>query len=91
MLFELGMIVHTPGFEGVAGDDLLGVMSGLIKRHRSGDWGDLCDEDKEMNDHAVVPGNNQRVLSRYDVNGDAGYVITEWDRSVTTLLLRSEY
>lgn len=91
MLFKLGMIVHTSGFQEAAGDELLEVMSGLVNRHRSGDWGDLCDEDKEMNNHAVIPGNDQRVLSRYEVNGEPVYVITEWDRSVTTLLLRSEY
>jgi len=91
MLFKLGTIVHTPGFESVAGEDLLKVAGGLIGRHCSGDWGNLCDEDKEMNEHAITPGNDQRVLSKYDVGGESVYVITEWDRSVTTLLLPSEY
>lgn len=91
MLFQMGTIVHTPGFESVAGDKLESVVGGLLVRHANGDWGNLCDEDKQANDHAVIPGNDLRVLSKYDVNGQDVYVITEWDRSVTTLLLPSEY
>lgn len=91
MLFKLGTIVHTPGFEGVCGDDLRQNCNTLLKRHSEGDWGDLCAEDKEMNEQAIVPGNAQRVLSKYDLGGESVYVITEWDRSVTTLLLPSEY
>ena len=44
-----------------------------------------------MNDDAIIPGQESRILSRYDVNGESVYVITEWDRSVTTFLLPSEY
>ncbi len=91
MRFQLGTVVHTPGYADAAGDDIINTTQKLLRRHVSGDWGNLCDEDRKANDHAVIPGNDLRVLSKYDVNGTDVYVITEWDRSVTTLLLPSEY
>lgn len=61
----------------------------LINRHSSGDWGDLCASDKNLNDQAITDGS--RILSAYVVAGEKLYVITEWDRSYTTVLLASEY
>jgi hypothetical protein len=62
----------------------------LLKRHLAGDWGDLGDEDKKTNDQAVIFGN--RILSSYNLpKGHKVWIITEWDRSVTTFLLPSEY
>lgn len=58
--------------------------------HINGDWGNLCDEDKEMNEWALKHG--ERLLSKYDFNDDISiYIITEWDRSVTTILFPEEY
>lgn len=58
-------------------------------RHCNGDWGDLCDEDKETNEYALKHG--ERLLSKYE-NGDLSiYIITEWNRSVTTILFPHEY
>jgi hypothetical protein len=61
----------------------------LLARHFRGDWGDVCDADKRQNDLALV--NGERVLSAYQVGTDRFWIITEWDRSVTTILLPSEY
>jgi hypothetical protein len=61
-----------------------------IGRHESGDWGDVCDQDKSSNDEAVR--NGDRLLSSYrDSDGVVFWVITEWDRSATTVLLPDEY
>jgi len=61
-----------------------------IWRHLGGEWGDLCDEDKTANDDALREGG--RLLSKYHApDRTAFYVITECDRSVTTVLLTSEY
>ena len=61
-----------------------------IARHASGDWGDLCPEDKEANDDALRVG--ARVLSAYHTDsGQTFWIITEADRSVTTVLLPEEY
>ena len=60
----------------------------MIWRHAGGDWGDLCDDDIAANVHAIQ--HDLRVLSAYIVGGEKMYVITEWDRTATTLLLASE-
>jgi hypothetical protein len=62
----------------------------LITRHVTGDWGQLCDEDKEENELSLKQG--FRLLSAYELRaGVKLWVITEHDRSATTLLLSSEY
>ena len=60
-----------------------------LRRYYSGDWGDLCDEDKEMNEMALKCGD--RIFAMYKLGNDKIYIITEWDRSVTTILFPSEY
>lgn len=86
-LFEPGQLVATPGAIEATNPESLLI---LCQRHLSGDWGDICEEDKEQNDEALKLGN--RVLSSYNLpEGGKVWVITEWDRSVTTILLPGEY
>jgi len=89
-LFELGQVVGTPGAIRALAEEGLGV-SGLLLRHVSGDWGDLGTEDKEENDFAV--SRHLRILSSYRLpkTNVRIWVITEADRSATTLLLPEEY
>ncbi|MBH1829224.1 plasmid related protein [Stenotrophomonas maltophilia] len=61
----------------------------LVARHVRGDFGDLCDEDRESNRQAIQYGS--RVLSSYELKGGKVWIITEADRSVTTVLLPSDY
>lgn len=85
--FPLGRIVSTPG--ALESIDCLDMMNALDRHHR-GDWGDCCDEDWETNDQALVEGS--RLLSVYlSEKGDTFWIITEADRSATTILLPSEY
>ena len=88
-LFSLGQIVATPG--ALAALEKAGqTAQEFLARHQQGDWGDLCDEDKQENQPSLKRG--FRLLSRYHTSaGDALYIITEHDRSSTTLLLPSEY
>lgn len=87
--FSLGQVVATPGVIDLVESKGLAYNTFVI-RHASGDWGDMGDEDKAMNDEAVV--NGERIMSSYKVGpADTIWVITEWNRSVTTLLLPSEY
>lgn len=59
-------------------------------RHATGDWGGLDPADKRANDSALA--NGERLLSAYPLrDGTKVWIITEWDRSVTTLLLPSDY
>ena len=67
-------------------------MATALDRHQSGDWGDICTEDFGLNDQALEPGNEGRLLSVYNYEGEPKFwIITEWDRSVTTILLPEEY
>ncbi len=62
----------------------------LLHRHSQGDWGDVCADDWESNDMAYEQGD--RILSSYKtVKGIKIWIITEWDRSATTILLPGEY
>ena len=86
--FELGRINATPGAIEVFGFE--GLLASLV-RHADKDWGDVCEFDAGENDQAI--GDAARVFSSYEIGEDAEklWVITEADRSATTLLLPSEY
>lgn len=60
-----------------------------LNRHLKGDWGDLDDEDKAANDRALEDGT--RLFSSYNLPGGKIWIITEADRSATTILLPEEY
>ena len=61
----------------------------LLARHATGDWGELCAFDRRQNQIALREG--YRVLSSYPVGRERVWVITEADRSITTILLPEEY
>ncbi len=87
--FELGQVVATPGaltaFE-ESGEN----PHEYLRRHQIGDWGDLCDEDRQENEYSLLHG--FRLLSAYRLRNDVKiWVISEADRSSTTILLPSEY
>ena len=83
----LGHTVITRGaLNALDGED---VLAG-IARHASGDWGDICPEDKQANDDALQV--DARLLSAYhSTDGLKFWIITEADRSITTVLLPEEY
>jgi hypothetical protein len=87
--FPVGEIVATAGVMALAekGVDLMA----YLKRHVQGDWGDLDDHDKAANDDSLKYG-GEWLLSSYEI-ADHGtiWIITEADRSKTTLLLPDEY
>jgi hypothetical protein len=61
-----------------------------LNRHKSGDWGGLEEEDRQANDRALVEGT--RILSAYHTGtGLKFWIVTEADRSVTTVLLPEDY
>jgi hypothetical protein len=84
----LGRVVATPGALTVlseAGEDPLRCLS----RHASGDWGEIDDHDRRENERSLKYG--WRVLSSYPIGEGKVWIITEADRSVTTILLPGEY
>ena len=90
MKFSLGQCVATGGAARLM--ELQGINpASLLHRHVNGDDGDLSDGDKALNVEAIASGQD-RVFSAYQLpSGDRLWVITEWDRSVTTILLPDEY
>lgn len=85
----LGKIVATPAAL-QAIDEAGQSPTDFLARHRKGDWGNVCADDWEANNRDLADGN--RLLSAYRTKkGVKLWVITEWDRSVTTLLLPEEY
>jgi hypothetical protein len=88
-LFSLGQLVATPGALAALEKAGQGSME-FLSRHVQGDWGDLCEEDRRENQFSLDRG--FRLLSSYRTDADVKlYVITEADRSVTTILLPEEY
>ena len=99
-LFAIGPVVATPGaLDALAGEGV--DPARLLARHRDGDWGTLCAEDHDTNDHAVRSG--ARILSAYDLGATRLWIITDAEidgpadpdglqpRQATTFLLPSEY
>ncbi len=87
-LFPMGRLAATPGALSViaaAGEN----PAGLLDRHQSGDWGECGPEDWKANDLDLRVGG--RLFSVYKVSGNRLWVITEADRSQTTILLPEEY
>ena len=88
-LFPSGRLVATPGALALLEQVNKSPLE-FLSRHLRGNWGDLCQEDKTENELSLKYG--FRLLSSYQVTDNAKiWIITEADRSVTTLLLPEEY
>lgn len=93
--FSIGKLVATRRIsERIGKDPAFGAfISEIIKRYERCDWGDLPNQDKRMNSKAVKCGG--RILAAYiysdSKSAEVIWIITESDRSVTTVLFRSEY
>jgi hypothetical protein len=89
LLFPLGQVVATPQALDVLAQHQI-IPEALLARHQNGDWGVLPEEDAAANQAALADGG--RLLSSYSLaEGITMWIITESDRSATTLLLPSEY
>lgn len=91
--FDPGEIVMTRGVGAVIDErpEFHSEIVSLLERYAVCDWGVLGEEDKTMNDDAVK-NNDDRILARYKTSrGRDVYIITEWDRSYTTIMFVDEY
>ena len=95
-LFSLGHVVATPDALALMQQHKVSVPQ-LLHRHLTGDWQAMCKADRDANWIAVLE-EETRVFSSFDIapKGHTGqpikiWVITEWDRSVTTILLPQDY
>ena len=91
MKFKTGTVVMTRGISDTMEDNLkfFRDVATAFGRYENCDWGDLCEEDKALNEDALKYGN--RLFAKYDTSEGHIYIITEWDRSVTTILFPEEY
>lgn len=61
-----------------------------LEKYKNKDWGNMCKEDKEINDDAIKTGES-RIFAAYEKEKDKIWIITEWDKSLTTILFPSDY
>ena len=93
--FKTGITVMTRGVaDRIEADPLFAAfVTESFSRYLGCDWGDLDKDDARANDQAVADGDD-RILAAYKREGfpeDKIWIITEWDRSATTVLFPSEY
>jgi len=87
--FPLGQVVATPGALSAL-EKAEQHPAEFLDRHVNGDWGEVTDADKQENERSVEQG--FRILSAYTTSaGDTIWILTEADRSATTILLPEEY
>jgi len=94
-MFTIGNLVQTAGIAHECKNDseFLHNVRKCLTRYMKKDWGDLCEDDRQANENALV--DNDRIFACYNVPTKTGpkkvYIITEHDRSVTTILFADEY
>ncbi len=88
LLFDLGQVVGTPGALELLNEIHVSAIS-LLRRHQSGDWGDVDKDDAKSNVEALKDGD--RIFSVYKFEEHTFWVITEADRASTCILLPEEY
>lgn len=86
--FSLGQLAMTPGAQSTFSAEFL---MACLKRHANGDWGNVVPGDAAANDASISGGAQDQLLSVYEMGEKKLWIVTEWDRSVTTMLLPSEY
>lgn len=89
--FSLGQVVCTRSIANLMEEkpEFQEEISQCLARYTLMDWGDLSEDDKQMNDKAISI--EERILAAYDTSAGKIYIITEADRSVSTILFLSEY
>jgi hypothetical protein len=87
-LFNLGRTLATPAAREKLSELNYSPLD-LLRKHMSGDWSEMDKDDQKSNHEAITEGS--RIFSAYTIQGTKFWVITESDRSSTTILLPSEY
>lgn len=98
VLFPVGRVVYTRSLDNWAQENLPRdlyennlYIQILLAAHQCGVWDDMSPDDAKTNRLALKPGEEGRIFSSYTVADHKIWVITEWDRSVTTFMLPSDY
>ena len=90
--FELGQTVQTRGIAAACEDNeaFTKEIYEAFNKFVLCNWGDTCPEDCALNDSAVK-NNDDRIVAKYKTSKGNIFIITEWDRSYTTILFADEY
>ena len=90
--FELGQVVATAAVNSrmLEDDDFRREVRESLDRYCNMDWGKIGEDDAQMNNESVVNGDN-RIMAAYKTEAGDIWIITEWDRSATTVLFPSDY
>lgn len=91
MKFKTGTLVATKAIHlaMIESDVFRSEIHEIVGRYLNCDWGVTCEDDKALNDYAVKHG--ERILAAYETCKGRVWLITEWDRSATTILYPEEY
>lgn len=91
--FEIGQLVATAAiYERMKSDERFAVfVKTSFGKYIQGDWGDTCEEDKQTNEDSLRDGERLLAVYIYPETGEKIWIITEWDRSVTTILFPEDY
>jgi hypothetical protein len=90
--FNLGRTVMTRAIADLTAEDdsFANEITSAFNRYTDCNWGDMCVSDKQLNDNAIENGED-RILAAYETSKGKVYIITEWDRSYTTILFAKDY
>ena len=90
---EAGQLVTTRGVHELMASDgrFFEAVMAALRRYCQGDWGECCADDAALNDEAAHTPGSGRTLAAYMAASHKIWIITEADRSVTTILFPSEY
>lgn len=90
--FNLGQTVQTRGIAEACKDnaEFTKEIYKAFNKYIAGDWGDTCEEDAELNNQAIA-NNDDRIVAKYKTSKGNIFIITEWDRSYTTIMFADEY
>lgn len=91
--FELGRTVVTAAINARmdTDKDFERFVQMSLGRYINCDWGDTCEEDKQVNEDSLRDGERLLAVYIYPKTGEKIWIITEWDRSTTTILYPSDY
>lgn len=90
-MLNLGTIYYTSGISSIAKNDpsFLEEIITSLTHYYDFDWGDIPEDDKELNRQALIE--DERIFAAYPTSYGQIFIITEWDRSMTTVMFSEEY
>lgn len=92
-MISLGKVIATIGIKNLIEEKVISMKDiiNILHRHSNYDFGDLSEDYKELQNNNIKNNIDDRVMSVYNIKNHTLWIITEWNRSYTTILLPEEY